>query len=365
MTALIVDLWPPGRGIGHVDGVRTILQRDLGRRVHVLSRSRTPQLAESAGARMLVAGLRAHDPRDVFVLGSPVSMVADDLAAAALGNDLADRTVVYWDSDAWGRGKPISDSIRFWTMRADHLFHVGGFPDAGRLASTRTRIHLTPQTYCHLRFAAAEDTPPQVDHEWAIAMIGRNATRSGIPIPGLTGLPGGLPRWLLARGAVRRVGPGRFHLRGDDWPRSWSVGPVAYGSQIDVLRRAGVSIIWNHFSDHARYASDRLAISLLAGRPHVTNGDHSLTCGLGREIGLHEESTVSGILDRAISLLDQPQHVRHEHGLAGWEWARHRLSTRELAQFMLARVGADVPAPEMDPWRSLPPASLGTAERTT
>jgi hypothetical protein len=247
-----------------------------------------------------------------------------------------------------------------WMARSDHLFHTGGVLQPERFASTRTLVHLTPNAYCHIRFSEQERNAPPDDHAYDVAMIGNNVTRLPIPVPGLTGLPGGLPRWRLARTLAHTLGPDKFLLLGRDWPSRWSPGTVPFEGQAQALRSALVSVNWDHYSSYPAYSSDRLPIALIAGRPHVTTGHPGMDWAPDRSHGLFLEPDVAAVSRTALALASQPDRAR-SLGLAAWEWARHRISTREQARFMLSRMRPDIAEPPTDPWLSLPAPVAGSA----
>ena len=85
----------------------------------------------------------------------------------------------------------------------------------------------------------------------------------------------------------RRFGAG-FQLYGGGWPRGWTRGPIPYRSQAEVVRSARVMVNWDHYPCTADYASDRLPIALLAGRPHVTTAHPGMAWAPGEEVGLFQ-----------------------------------------------------------------------------
>lgn len=361
MRTLILDLWPEGRTPGQVAGMREILVRGLGEECHVVSGEVLDAMNGDSALSLLRRTILELDPMHVIVLASPIRLLERESDFASLCEDLRGRVVTYWEGDAWGRGKPISPAMRRWMNRADHLIHTGGLQSPETSASRETSIHFAPNSYCHVTFAGAEAEPPDSSASFDIAMIGNNVTRSRIPIPGLTGIPGGFQRWRLARRAFTALGPTRFLLIGRDWPASWSAGPVPFASQAQAIRSARVSINWDHFADYPGYSSDRLAISLIAGRPHVTTTHPRMDWCPGEEYGLIREADDRRVLDRAIQLLSEPDTCQ-SLGLAAWEWARFRLSTREWARFLLSRVRSDVEPPGVAPWSDLPLATRGSED---
>jgi len=357
MRNLILNLWPNDAAPGQVAGLGDVLVGALGEECRVINGTTIPTDARKA-AEHLKAAIRDDDPEFVYVLATPIALVDDDEQFRSLAAYLTGRTVVYWEGDAWGRGKPMTPAMRRWLLRADHVFHTGGIPGIEDCTSSSTALHFAPNGYCHIRFAREETEPPDSTPGARVAMIGNNVTRSRVPIPGLTGIPGGLPRWRLARRAAKALGPSGFVLAGRDWPTAWSSGSVPFEEQAAVMRSARVSINWDHFASYPGYSSDRLPIALVAGRPHITTRHPRMDWCPGEDRGLFLEDSPAAVLTRALSVNADP-HRSHELGVAAWEWARHRISTRELMRFLLSRVRPDVPAPAGEPWSTLPGPSRG------
>jgi hypothetical protein len=96
-----------------------------------------------------------------------------------------------------------------------------------------------------------------------------------------------------------------------------------------------VSANWDHFPGHESYTSNRLPISLLAGRAHVTTRHPGLDWVPDEAAGLFLEQTPSAVLNRTRELVAAPIEESLRLGAAGHQWVRERLSNREAARFMI------------------------------
>jgi hypothetical protein len=278
---LIINFWPRGRGKGYAVGVAEILQNELFEEVHIVDEF--DELSPTKQIKRFIELLETLNPSTIYLMGSPNHLGRNPTEFQRLSQVTRGRTVIYWDSDGWGRGKPFGAALRFWAHRSDYFFHAGGILNPLKHASTKTLVRYAPQTYCHVLFGKAEKTPPPPKSTNTILMIANNVTRSHIPIPGLTGIVGGLARYVMAQKGRASLGI-RFEIAGAGWPNSWSIKNLEFSAQIDAIRSHGYSLSWDHFNRRTGYYSDRLPISLLAGRPHVTNGHQGVDCSVGVEL---------------------------------------------------------------------------------
>jgi hypothetical protein len=141
---------------------------------------------------------------------------------------------------------------------------------------------------------------------------------------------------------------------GAGWPQGWSEGRIAYARQVDELRKERVSANWDHWPRIPDYTSDRLPISLIAGRPHVTTRHPGGEWLPGHDLGLFQELSPRLVHHRVRNLLEMDPAVTYQLGVAAHSWARHRVSHREAARYILTQVLHDVAPPPADPWASLP-----------
>jgi hypothetical protein len=348
--SLVINFWPAGNSIGHSVALRDHIVNDLGEGATILDSRKFNHQTSSNWPQQLLQILASTDPAHIFFVGSPSSLSPDERDFEKLLRGFSGRRVTYWETDGWGRGKPLTENLKRWIARADVLLHSGGIPQLHKLTSPRAIVRFTPDTYCHLTFADQEKHPPPNNPQFEVAMIANNVTKSKVPIPGLTGLRGSLPRWRLARKAHREFGSDHFLLHGRNWPSRWSQGPTHYSEQANAIRNARISISWEHYSHLVNYSSDRLAIALLAGRPHLTNSSFGQSFFTDEEFSHFTCRSPQEMINKAVELIRLSPTETHEMGMRNWEWARERLSSRNFAHFALAQSRAEVASPNCEPW---------------
>jgi hypothetical protein len=286
---------------------------------------------------------------DVVVIWTPGGFPSTYAQFSQLEEALGSRPLLYWEGDSWGRGKPMTQQMRWWCQRSDIVFSIGGPPlaDLYREAGAKRVLH-TVNTYCHLKFADAEKYAPSPVTGSGVVVIGSNLSR----IPFLTGLPGSAERRDLVW-RLRRDQDLTLTLFGPGWPRGWSTGRIEFARQTDELRKGRISANWDHYPRIPDSSSNRLAISLIAGRPHVTTRHPGGSWLPGQDSGLFQESSPRLVHHRVRSLLDLDPSVTHQMGVAAHRWARHRVSHRESARYILTQVVDEVAPPPADPWANL------------
>jgi len=347
MTNLIINFWPLGRGEGYAAGLAEILQDELFEKVRIVEAF--DDLSPELQVERFLNLLEESNPSKIFLMGSPTHLGRSRADFHILSEATRGRTIIYWDSDGWGRGKPFGAPLRFWAFRADYFFHAGGVPNPLEKASTATLVRYAPQTYCHVLFGKAEQIPPSPKSEDSVLMIANNVTRTGIPIPGLTGIGGGLGRYVMARTARAALGS-EFEIAGRGWPVGWRAKPMEFSSQIEGIRSHGYSLSWDHFNHRSGYYSDRLPISLLAGRPHVSNRHQDLGWLRESGIGYYPVNSAASAVKVVKNLRQRPEAESRETELLTWEWARKNLSSRQLARFILSTLDNSVTPPIGSPW---------------
>lgn len=263
--------------------------------------------------------------------------------------DRDDVVVLYWEGDAYGRAKPISAEMRRWAQRSDILFSVAGPPQAESLLSIGTkRIQLILNTYCQVTFARyAEEDPLLENPDLDVVVVGSRVTRLRF----FSALPGGAKRVRLVRG-LRTLNL-RVRIFGGGWRGSSCEGAIPYSRQAEVMRRARITANWDHYDQFEGFSSDRLPISLLAGRIHVTSR-HPGVDAWSSAPGLIQVDSVQQALEQVDRLSKEPEDLLLEEGKKAWLWARGRVSDREAARFMLRFVDDRIAPPPTDPWDSLP-----------
>lgn len=334
MSAIILNFWPGARAYGHVSALQSELKRRGLVQTIAIGGSRQDRGGGDGLARDFVRAFLALQPSHVFLIGSPTAFDLESVPLAILKDRLHACHVTYWEPDAWGRGKPAPPSVHGWLRKADTLLHVGGISKIRECAKPDAQVWLAPHPYSHHWFAALEAKPPKLSAKFSVGMLANNVTRTGVPIPWISGLHGGFQRWVLASKLRRRHGDSLL-LGGVGWPSAWSGGAIDYENQGMAARSAAVTANWDHFTSYPEYTSDRLAISMLAGRPHVSSAHPSLAWGPPAGLGVFFESSVREVVCRVSELLELPQKEQLQAGAASWDWARERLSTRTWARYVV------------------------------
>lgn len=280
---------------------------------------------------------------------------------SAVGN----RPIFYYDGDPWLpsyrhlhkpkiKRKSASKQMSWWASNSEGVFTVASkehfkiFRDLGA-----RQVHFMPHTYCHFHCSEIENIEPEEFFKWDVVMIGSNLAR----IPSLTGVPGSFNR-LRTASLIRNMEDVDFKLYGTGWPRSWNVESVPFTKQALEFRKARISVNWDHFENYSDYASDRLPISLLAGRPHITTKHPGMDWIPGEDIGLFEADSPSDVVMRLENLLNLGDKKNYELGLQGHRWVKNRFSHREAARYIMSIITPNVSPLQIDPWDSLPSISF-------
>lgn len=312
---------------------------------------RAPRASSAAGdvvRRELLDAAAAARP-DVLLVVSPNSHDHDPAFVERLLGACGSPTVIHCEADPWGgRAKPINAVMRAWLAAADVVFSVAREPQMDLLAAAGARdVRYIPHTYCQVAFAPTPgaDSKSEVD----VVMIGSRYARWGR----VSRLPGAVDRARL----VRKLQASReleLAIYGSGWRGRGVRGPLDYEAQTAAIEAGSISVNWDHFPRYAAYASDRLPISLAAGRPHVTTAHPAHDWLPGPESGLFCEPSVDAVVGRARDLGRRPAEELRELGDRARRWVTGRLSHREAARFMLGtvepRLLIDLPAV---PWQSL------------
>jgi hypothetical protein len=278
---------------------------------------------------------RQVKPTIVLVL-SPSGLPASGQWVRDYRKQLGDTTVLYWEGDPWHPLlKRPTRGMRAWATSADIVFSVAREPQSTLLRSIGARdVRFIPHTYCHVQFARAEvpKAHPGREPDFDVVLIGSRLARWGR----VSRVLGAVQR---ARLVARMQDDPRIRLAlyGNGWSgRGW-LGTVPYNEQIEALRGGRISVNWDHFPAHSSYASDRLAISLLAGRPHVTTL-HPDMGWLPKSVGLFLEPDPVALLERSRALLAEDPERLLTMGAAAHSWVVNRLSDRQAAAYMLGAV---------------------------
>jgi hypothetical protein len=247
--------------------------------------------------------------------------------------------LLYHEGDLYGAGKPLPAATKALMREADVVALVGFGDFARRVRAWRPGpVLYTPSCADTQRFGRPRPVgqPPEFD----VVMIG-NRVRSRLP---WRRLPGAAARAELARRLGRRFGR-RFALFGQGWQgyAGWQ-GPLAYADQEAALRRARVSVGWNHFDREAGYFSDRLPISLLAGVAHVTNWQPGYEQVFGADPPLRWGRSVDEVCAEVGALLALAPPALEAIGSRAAELAKRQLVAEVVYPRLLAEAAAAVAA---------------------
>lgn len=323
---------------GYLDGLASfVTNAEISAYDAVSAVDRPPSEAGSEVARRI----RAFDPDVVLALSLKQHVpVTAELRAA-----LRDRQLVYWEGDAWGRGKPLPDQTADWLDLSDVVYSVAGAPQAQLLIAHGARVvRMTLHTFDQVLFAGLPTQTP--DH--AVSFAGNNLQR----LPGFGGLPGSTERRLLVRRLRAAYGPESL-LAGRGWPRRYGMREVAYPDLGSFFGRSRVVTSWEHYTDHEAYASDRLAVVMASGRVLVTSGANGLDTLLPSG-AVHFAGSVDELLATVEQLLGTPGGDLSEAGAHARQWAATRLRTVDALRHMLHDRVPGMQPPDPDPWAKLP-----------
>jgi hypothetical protein len=261
--------------------------------------------------------------------------------------------LLYIEQDAWGRWtKPIHPEMGLWWREADVVFTVALGKQRKLIERFGARdVRFTPNTYDQIMFAREEtEEPPLTGDLTDVAVIGNWWGNRFLP----SRLPGARDRYRLVRKLQQQTDIS-LAVYGHNWTGRGAMGHTTREQQAAVARTALITANWDHYPGYAAYASNRLATQMLAGRVHVTTQHPQSDWLPGHETGLFLEPTVDSAVRRINELLCRPREEVLALGLATHRWARHRLSDRELARYVLGAVDdrllESLPA---DPWARLP-----------
>jgi hypothetical protein len=289
---------------------------------------------------------------DVVFLWSPRDFPSSREKFEAITDVIAGRPIFYWEGDPWvSRGlKSWTEPMKWWANESKVIFSVAKDPHMAIIKScSNAQVFVVPQTYCHIQFAGQEkDSPENLTNSKSVLMIANQTAK----IPFIYGTPGSGVRFLAAL-SLKYTLKEDFFLFGRGWPGSIASGTVSYRDQAKKIREFSISTNWDNFTNHESYASDRLPISMIAGRVHVTSAHPGLDFYGNESLGVYKVNSILGLHNRIFQLRSEDPKVLSERGRAGFEWVRDRLSHRQAAQFMFSKMTSKVPAPSFFPWSAL------------
>lgn len=262
---------------------------------------------------------------------------------------LAGRPVLYWEGDPWGRGKRMPEAMRQWLSLSRITFSVGGEPQSGLLrAAGAADVRFIPHTYDHVLFAECEKRFSWTPAPTRVGFLGSNLMRA----PLVSGLPGSWQRFDLIR--QLRGSLHDFALAGPGWPPGWSRGAIPFSDQVTFLQGCQLLVAWDHYPRTTDYTSDRLAISMVAGRTQVSTRHPGMGWAPSQEQGVFLVPDVAAALAVSRQCLALGDDELRELGRRAHEWARVRMSHRNAFRYMLSHQLAEVAVPDCAPWDRLP-----------
>lgn len=287
---------------------------------------------------------------DFLFVVSPRGGILEKSLAESLDTLVGNRTVIIWEGDPIAMWK-IDSELRCWLKAATFVFSQYGSPQPEMLLSIGVRmIYHLPATYCHVQFKDAEIHEPALTSAFEAVMVASNNRRRSL----ISAVPGAGSRRLVARSLRRDLG-GNFLLHGTNWPRKWNVRSVPFRGQIEAIRLGAVSVNSDNTPGWADSSSNRLPISLLAGRPHITSSHRGMLWAPDPSVGLHMSPTPASLVATVHELLGGDRFLLAKSGLKAREWALGRVSHRQSIRYMLqtAEVIRQSGLPR-DPWLLLP-----------
>ncbi|MGW5433708.1 glycosyltransferase family protein [Streptomyces sp. NPDC004059] len=255
--------------------------------------------------------------------------------------------VVYWEGDAVKSAGDPGPGSACWYRRSDTVFSVALGVQAqviGRFTRRRPRYvpHVVPG-----RVLTGVSVPPIGRASYDAMHIGNCFVRLGA----LERIAGARDRHRVVRGLQRMQGC-RLAVHGARWRGRGALGPLPFDEQVTALRTARFSINWDHCAGWPGYFSDRLPISLYAGRPHITSHIPHTDWLPDRRQGLHTVGSPAEAVNRARELLHTDDDMLETQGRAAHAWVRDRLTERNALLHMLG-AHLDLPLPPVDPWAAI------------
>jgi len=303
----------------------------------------------------MVEATQAFCPDILIVLSPGTCPWQDNDVTSVLRAAGGDVSLLYWEGDPWGGRKRVNESMDSWAVKADILFTVAGGKQARRLADGGARdVRLVLQTYCQIQYADAlawsDSRTDFVDPPMDVVSICNSAVRWPM-VP--AGVPGARQRRRMVTSlqAERRI---RFGVYGHGWSGETALGPVAYHSQVQALRQSLITVNWDHFPSLPGYNSDRLPISMLAGRVHVSTRHPQTPWLPGPESGLVLAESPRAAHAAVVELASKTSDELLGLGQLAHQWVLGRLSDLESMRFMLASVTTTVGPPPPEPWAQIP-----------
>jgi hypothetical protein len=234
--------------------------------------------------------------------------------------------LAYHEADTFDRFfKPLSRSIKTLYAESDIFFTVALGKPRRLYDEVRAHPHFyySPSCVDRERFAISPANPKQPGRKYDAVMFGNIVTRFRV-----IRQPDSMQRVRLARGLTKLFGD-RFAAFGRGWPTDANChGSFPYEKQVEILQQSRMSVIWEHYTKHTFYFSDRLPIALAAGVPFITSRHGGYDTLFSRTPGLFYVDTIEDALDAALYLKSLPTDEIAEMGVAARKWMLENLETR-------------------------------------
>jgi hypothetical protein len=234
--------------------------------------------------------------------------------------------LAYHEADTFDRlYKPLDRTVRTLYAESDIFFTVA-LGIARRLfdeVKVHPHFYYSPSCVDRERFAVSPANPKPSGSKYDAVMFGNIVTRFRV-----IKQPDSMQRVRLARGLTKLFGD-RFAAFGRGWPTDTNChGPFPYDKQAEILQQSRMSVIWEHYTEHTFYFSDRLPIALAAGIPFITTRLGGYDTLFSQTPGLFYVDTIEDALDTALYLRSLRSEEIAEMGAAARTWMFENLETR-------------------------------------
>jgi glycosyltransferase involved in cell wall biosynthesis len=275
--------------------------------------------------RNLLDRVRAFQPDIIFWQHPQDFPINHDLISAirACGSS---PLLAYHEADPFDHlYKPLDKTAKTLYAESDIFFTVA--LGMARRLFDKVKVHphfyYSPSCVDRERFAVLPTNSKLPGSKYDAVMLGTIAKRFR-----LIRQPGSRQRVRLARGLTRLFGD-RFAAFGRGWPSGTNCkGPFPYERQAEILQQSRMSIIWELYSEHTFYFSDRLPIALAAGIPFITSRHGGYDTLFSQTPGLFYVDTIEDALDTALYLKSLPDEEIAEMGGAARKWMLENLEAR-------------------------------------
>jgi hypothetical protein len=123
--------------------------------------------------------------------------------------------------------------------------------------------------------------------------------------------------------------------------RPYLKGPVDFSLQGEVVRDAWMSVNWHHFDEIAMYSSDRLAIGLASGVPHLTNHQEGYAHLFEGIPGCFVVHSPREMRDTALYILSLSVDRRIELGLEAAAYAHAHLEATVVYRDLVSMIASN------------------------